>query len=186
MAYNDLIRRGDALAAVQAAYDDSGFEPDLADAAARIAALPAVTVGVKPLVWDGFVSGCYRIEIKEGGIANLWRYSAEMVENEEPDLICGGYLTLISMDELKAKADADHAARIRAALTSTHVGASQAPDPVVNDPAAIREAALREAEEALRDWQDSLNTHRSTETAITVGMAADVVLALIDKEPGNG
>ena len=57
---------------------------------------------------------------------------------------------------------------------------------VETDPAAIRAAALREAEEALRDWQDSLNTHRSTETAITVGMAADVVLALIGKEPGNG
>ena len=43
MPDNDLIRRGDALAALQAAYDDSGFEPDLADADARIAALPAVT-----------------------------------------------------------------------------------------------------------------------------------------------
>jgi hypothetical protein len=27
----------------------------------------------------------------------------------------------------------------------------------------------------LRDWQDDLNTHRLPETAITVGMAADIV-----------
>lgn len=50
-------------------------------------------------------------------------------------------------------------------------------------PAAIREAALKEAEKALRDWQDSLNVHRMTETAIAVGMAADVVHDLIQKEP---
>lgn len=60
------------------------------------------------------------------------------------------------------------------------------------DPAAIREAALREAEKALRDWQDALNANRFPETAITVGVAADAILDLIDKPtpdhsatPGN-
>lgn len=60
------------------------------------------------------------------------------------------------------------------------------------DPAAIREAALREAEKALRDWQDALNANRFLETAITVGVAADAILALIDQPapdhsaaPGN-
>lgn len=45
--------------------------------------------------------------------------------------------------------------------------------------AAIREAALREAIQSLREWQDDLNRHKITETALTVGMAADAVFALI-------
>lgn len=45
--------------------------------------------------------------------------------------------------------------------------------------AAIREAALREAIQSLREWQDDLNRHKMTETALTVGMAADAVFALI-------
>lgn len=47
------------------------------------------------------------------------------------------------------------------------------------DPAAIRDAALREAIKSLREWQDNLIRHRSPDTALTVGMAADVVKALI-------
>lgn len=47
------------------------------------------------------------------------------------------------------------------------------------DPAAIREAALREAVKSLRDWQTHLNRHSYKETAITIGMSADVVEALI-------
>ncbi len=39
-------------------------------------------------------------------------------------------------------------------------------------------SALREAENALRDWQDDLNANRMPETAVTIGMAADVVAAL--------
>jgi hypothetical protein len=73
-------------------------------------------VRVKPLVWNGFVSGNYRIDVEKGGVAKLWRYSAEMVENEEPELMRGGYLTLVSLDDLKAAAQADYEARIMAAL----------------------------------------------------------------------
>lgn len=47
----------------------------------------------------------------------------------------------------------------------------------------VRAAALREAGKALRDWQDDLNANSLPETAITVGSAADLILALIDKEP---
>ena len=50
------------------------------------------------------------------------------------------------------------------------------------DPAAIREAALREAVKSLRDWQTHLNRHSYKETAITVGMSADVVEALIGEK----
>ena len=80
------------------------------------AAPDAALVRVKPLAWEGFVAGNYRIEVEKGGIANLWHYSAAMVEDEEPTLIKGGYLTLVSLDELKAAAQADHEARILAAL----------------------------------------------------------------------
>lgn len=50
------------------------------------------------------------------------------------------------------------------------------------DPAAIREAALREAVKSLRDWQHSLIQRLYPETAITVGMSADVVESLIGKK----
>jgi uncharacterized pyridoxal phosphate-containing UPF0001 family protein len=50
------------------------------------------------------------------------------------------------------------------------------------DPAAIREAALKEAVKSLRDWQTHLNRHSYKETAITIGMSADVVEALIGEK----
>lgn len=109
--------------------------------AERDAAL-AGPVKVKPLVWDGFVAGSYRIDVEKGGIANLWRYSAEMVENEEPELMQGGYLTLVSMDELKAYAQADYEARILAALE---------PQPItVQDAARVPEIA--EIENGGKRW----------------------------------
>ena len=43
----------------------------------------------------------------------------------------------------------------------------------------VRAGALKEAQKALRDWQDSSNAERMPETAVTIGMAADVVAALI-------
>lgn len=93
-------------------------------------------VRVKPLVWNGFVAGNYRIEVEKGGIANLWYYSAAMAEDEEPTMMKGGYLTLVSVDDLKAAAQADHDARIFAALDLT-------PDPRI---AALVEAAKRAVE----------------------------------------
>lgn len=54
---------------------------------------------------------------------------------------------------------------------------------LVPDARDIRAAALREAVKALRDWQDNLILCGYKEAPVTVGMAADVVLALIDKEP---
>ena len=50
------------------------------------------------------------------------------------------------------------------------------------DHAAIREAAMREAVQSLRDWQNNLIRHRYKETAITVGMSADVVESLIGEK----
>ena len=44
-----------------------------------------------------------------------------------------------------------------------------------------REAALREAEKALRKWQAGLTLCGYKEAPITVGMAADLVLDLIDR-----
>ncbi len=101
--------RGDiaraALAASRAATDCQ--QPDL---------VTADRVRIKPLVWDGFVAGSYHIEIEDGGIARLWRYSAEMVKKEEPEYIRGGYLTLVSLDDLKAEAQADHERRVLSSL----------------------------------------------------------------------
>ena len=46
------------------------------------------------------------------------------------------------------------------------------------DTAAIRETALREAEKALRDWQNNLILCGYKEAPITVGMAADLIATL--------
>lgn len=118
---------------------------------ARLREAKPVAVKVKPLEWDGFVSGCYMIEVNEEGIANLWRYSAEMVAAESPELICGGYLTLANIGKLKAAAQADYEARILAALdvqpgftADDHAEAAQTIVRRVLDEASPEAVALRE------------------------------------------
>lgn len=76
---------------------------------------PAPAVAVKPLVWEGFVSGSYEITVKEGGIANLHNHGSRD-EDGEPDYLQGGYLTLVSLDDLKATAQADYETRILSAI----------------------------------------------------------------------
>lgn len=76
----------------------------------------AEKVKVKPLEWVGFTAGSYHIEIEKGGIASLLYYSASIAEDEEPELIKTGYLTLVSLDDLKAIAQADHERRTIDAL----------------------------------------------------------------------
>lgn len=49
---------------------------------------------------------------------------------------------------------------------------------VQQDAAAIRIATLREAEKALRKWQDNLILCGYREAPITVGMAADLIATL--------
>ena len=61
-------------------------------------------IAVKPLEWDGFRSGAYEIYVQEGGIANLLYHFG----GEEPEYVKGGYLTLVSMDDLKAAAQKHH------------------------------------------------------------------------------
>ena len=85
----------------------------LADAI--IAALPDM---VQPLEWDGFVSGPYEIEVKEGGIAQL-RYWGNLPEYGEAEYLRGGYLTLISVDELKVIANTHHTRRTLSAFGIT-------------------------------------------------------------------
>jgi len=50
------------------------------------------------------------------------------------------------------------------------------------DPAAIREAALREAVNKLRDCQDSLRIHGYPDTALSFGIAADGVESMIGEK----
>lgn len=103
----------------------------------RRADLPA-PVKVKDLVWDGFKSGSYKIEVEAGGIANLWFCGKAIDDDDEHELLRGGYLTLVSIDDLKAAAQADYTARILAALEAS---------PPMSDPrvAALVEAVTRYA-----------------------------------------
>jgi hypothetical protein len=89
---------------------------DLDAAAALLRECAGMGVRVKPLEWDGFVAGNYRIEVENGGMVNLWYYSAAIFDDEYPTLMRGGYITLVSVDDLKAAAQADYEARILAAL----------------------------------------------------------------------
>ena len=120
-----------ALSACTAALAEQTARAEASEA--RVAEMTAkmeatVQVAVKPLEWEGFVAGNYRIEVEKGGIANLRHYSASMVEDEEPTMLKGGYLTLVSLDDLKAAAQADYEARIRSALIVT-----PAPSPDVGE-----------------------------------------------------
>ncbi len=70
---------------------------------------------VKPLVWEGLVSGPYEIIMTADGTADLYNYGSRD-EDGEPEFMQGGYLTLISIDGFKAIAQADHDSRILSAL----------------------------------------------------------------------
>ena len=100
-------------------------------------ALPAVAVGVKPLVWRG--NGKGRVcadtpfgayEIGHGRYGMRLRHGGSCMQDD-----------LQGIEAAKAAAQADYEARILAALTPAPVADSL---PAI-DPAAIREAALREA-----------------------------------------
>ena len=89
--------------------------PDALDTAdAIIKALPDM---IPDLVWEGFKSGPYKIEVHKGGIADLWFCGMAIEEDDEHDLLKGGYLTLVSIDDLKAIANAHHRAAFKAMIT---------------------------------------------------------------------
>ena len=137
----ELIKRDDALECFMG-YDRMG---DVKDA---IAALPAVTVGVKPLVWES----CYGDEHQRASAQSiLGGYQiipvSGYVNSEEMEFSLytngvhskGNYNTI---NVAKVAAQADYEARILAALTPTSA----------IDPAVIREAALREAYIVVHKW----------------------------------
>lgn len=66
-----------------------------------IAALPEC---VPDLVWDGFNSGSYEIVVTAGGVGHLY-YFGNRDEENEPEYLQGGFLTLISIDQFKVIAN---------------------------------------------------------------------------------
>ena len=132
MSDDDLIRRGDALAAVQ----EWTYCCDAEDA---IAALPAVTVGVKPLVWfeaelpsrggGKFTSEGYTIRRIEG----LWLL--DFAGNGKSKW------RWVDLDAAKAAAQADYEARILAALEPVAAPDPAAPD--LTDPVTVHTNMLR-------------------------------------------
>lgn len=173
MTDNDMIRRGDALALMQRAVDGYGQKMRGAtdkkekrdwqsmlfaavDIQSAITALPAVTVGVRPLEWDHSNSYCLVAE------TSLGEY---VVQNEQDD---GWGLWTPQQEQgddpvsyhpdaptAKAAAEAHHDAAIRGELilTPTPILPAVTPAP---DAAAIREAALREAVAVVMEecWKD--------------------------------
>ncbi len=74
-----------------------------------------LAVEVKPLEWDGFSAPPYFIEVENSGIAKLYN-TMDYDEDGVLEPMQGGYLTLLSIDDLKATAQADHNARVRSEL----------------------------------------------------------------------
>jgi hypothetical protein len=88
-------------------------------------------VRVKPLVWIGFNSGQYEIAVEDGRFVTLYDHG-NRVEDNGPEIIKSGYLTLVSIADLKAAAQAHHENHILAALET-------APD------MTIKQAAMEKA-----------------------------------------
>ena len=124
----ELIRRRDALEAV------AGWEiPSTA-----IAALPAVTVGVRPLVWVDFDGlGSYRAETPFGpeGFDRMTYsngdFAGYMIWSEDVDQVLHP-----TVEAAKAAAQADYNERILAALDMT-------PSPDLSDPVTVHANMLR-------------------------------------------
>lgn len=142
MSDDDLIRRGDALVIAQGM--NNGWT---AKAIARaIAALPAVTVGVKPLVWTR------PRKLDEGGAAyDAHTTCGQYIATDTGWFLVGrsGWLVATSLETAKAAAQADYEARILAALEP-----QPAPDA----------AAIREAVADLADFLDA--QHKSHMTGL--------------------
>ncbi len=123
---DELIRKSDALELFDDwwLYAPSGQQvtSDVCDA---IAALPAVTVGVKPLVW-------FEAELpsRGGGKYTAEGYTIRKIEGLWLLDFAGegrSKWRWIELDAAKAAAQADYEARILAALTPTPVDDSQTP-----------------------------------------------------------
>jgi hypothetical protein len=102
--------------------------------------LPAA-VAVKPLEWDGLVSGPYEIVLDASvsghcTMADLYFYG-NRDEDGEPEHLRGGYVTLISIDELKEVAQKHHAEQMAKLVNVT-------PAPVPVKPLNWREQSDRE------------------------------------------
>lgn len=81
---------------------------------AIIAELPNM---IEPLVWVGFTSYPYDIVVHQGGIAEVFYHGfVDEDGNAEPDMLKGGYLTLVSMDDLKAAANSHRRDQVKLAL----------------------------------------------------------------------
>ena len=122
--------------------------------------LPAVTVGVKP-DRETFDAMCaMRDAINE--FVPMPSLESDLLQGPENSVFCSTVAEAV-IAEIR---------RLRAALIPV----------TAPDPATIREAALREAVKSLRDWQNNLIQRLYPDSAITVGMAADVVEALIGEK----
>lgn len=139
----DLIERETAIAAMAPMLRSMISRGDACDI---LRALPAVTVGVKPLVWEDMgenfakaaapLFGNIRCErYGEGGFTISWS-----VPGFAGQFTLGSFPTL---EAAKAAAQADYEARILAALDAPPI-----------DPAQIRADAMREAAAALESVAD--------------------------------
>lgn len=184
MSDDDLIRRGDAMAAVtQTAirWGVTGEPAILVSTKAAISALPAVVPGVKALEWEPSVIGKPWHSAKSpwgfyyaqwDDETQAWFASLEMGEVEAPIILSPSDVP--SLEAAKAAAQADYEARILAALAPTdaaHVNEtpkSEHDGADVLTAAQAREAALREAASLVDDLGQKT--------------IATIILALIAKE----
>ncbi len=161
MSDNDLIRRGDALAAAAGLYKWSIAAGEELEAA--IAALPAVTVGEEAFitaVWGALKADATDLG-KQRRILAAFRAALEPVAAPDPALRPTMTDMMVDPDMLDAFMEAN---------------------PLPPGPAAIREAALRDALDAL-SWTDLFGrTDAEKHVALEqYCLDRDAILALIKK-----
>lgn len=123
---DDMIRRGDAIAALEArasAKSASGLVLPLDAAKNALRAIPAVQVGVKPLEWDTFSTECARAFTVAGRYEVFWGSRSGQVCLD----MRGRTTWHCGIEAAKAAAQADYEARIRPALT-VQLGKEVMPD----------------------------------------------------------
>lgn len=107
---DDMIRRGDAIAALRSADLPFGY----GHAAEVIRAVPAVQVAVKPLEWETFSTECERAFTVAGRYEVFWGFRSGQVCLD----MRGRTTWHCGIEAAKAAAQADYEARIRSTLTA--------------------------------------------------------------------
>lgn len=167
MSNNDLIRRGDALALPHRLSSSCDAHDGYFISADAIRALPAVSVGVKPLEWvenpDASEGG-----MLGGGVTNSVYYATSDGWSFHRNMF---WRKADTLEAAKAAAQADYDARILAALTPA--------------PAVDVKGLVEAAKEMFSAFYSDGNVTERHLRACNAGVKLNAALAALEKEEGK-